>query len=178
MDKTVRYLGTKKVEKLYDIRNISLTGEIDVGDKKVGIYRVNPANIIACDNESKFKIYQAYLTCIRGLPDTIQIVISKERTDMKHQIEYYKNKMLEIESINLKLALKRYIEYLEELTATNKLYKTTHYLVIEDISRADFQDILDIFENLKEFGVTVKKVSSKEEVLQILKEITTMEKKL
>ena len=169
MNKIIAKLNMKNIQELYNIQSITESGQINLKDKKIIIYRIDPANIIACDNETKHKIYQAYLTCIRGLPDAFQIVISKDNIDFTNQIIECKKRMQLIENEKLKIAIQKYVEYLNELSMINKLYKTSHYLIVENMNNNEVSEIINIFSNLEEFGVKISQVKSKEQVENILK---------
>lgn len=162
-------LITNDISKLYNLIDITDKGIIKVNNKELCIYKIMPANIVASDDNTKYKIYQAYLTCIRGLPDTFQVVIEKEKASFNSQINQYKKRILEVENYGLKIALKKYVEYLEELERANNLYTTKHYLVVENINRKDMEEIYNLFSNLKEFGVGISQVNVKEEVEFVLK---------
>lgn len=162
-------LISSDISKLYKIIDVSDEGVIKVNNKTICIYKIQPANIVAADENTKYKIYQAYLSCIRGLPNTFQIIIQKEKTSFKNQIEQYKKRMLEVENFGLKQALKKYVEYLQELENANNLYTTKHYLVVENINKKDMEEIYNLFLNLKEFGVVISMIKSKKEVEFVLR---------
>lgn len=165
----------KNIEDLYNIKQITTEGKISIKDKILSIYQIEPANIIACDEETKLKIYQAYISCIRGLPDTYQIMVSKQKIDFKDQINMYKERLKYIENDGLKIALKKYIEYLEEISHINKLYKTNHYLIVENLNNSESNEIVNIFSNLKEFGVRINRIKSKEKIENLLRRLITKE---
>ena len=169
MNKITAKLNIRNIQELYNIHSITDGGQINLKDKYVIIYKIDPANIIACDEETKQKIYQAYLTCIRGLPDTFQIIISKDNANFDEQIKECEKRMKEIENERLKFAIQKYIEYLREISGINKLYKTNHYLMVENIKKDEKDEINHIFSNLEEFGVRISQVKSKEQVENILR---------
>jgi len=169
MNKIINKINMRNIQDLYGIKSITENGQINLNDKYVSIYKIDPASIIACDEETKHKIYQAYTTCIRGLPDTTQIIISREKADFDEQIQMYKIRMKEIENEKLKFAIQKYIEYLEQISNANKLYKTRHYLVVENMKTNEAYDIINMFSNLQEFGIRVSQVKSKEQVENILR---------
>ena len=92
MNKITANLKIKSIQDLYNIQSVTENGQINLKDKYVIIYKIDPANIIACDEETKHKIYQAYLTCIRGLPDKFQILISKSTAIHRFPRDRHKNK--------------------------------------------------------------------------------------
>lgn len=169
MNKIIARLNIKNIQDLYNIEFITDTGQIKLKDKYVIIYKIDPANIIACDEETKHKIYQAYLTCIRGLPDAFQIILSKDRVNLDKQIKECEMRIKEINNERLKFAIHKYIEYLREISGTNKLYKATHYLVVENLKTDDANTINSLFSNLEEFGLRISQVKSKEQVENILR---------
>lgn len=169
MNKITTRLNIKNIQELYNIQSITESGQINLKDKHVIIYKIDPANIIACDEEIKHKIYQAYLACIRGLPDVFQIVISKDNSNFDEQIDGYKIRIKEISNDRLRLAIEKYIEYLKEIESLNKLYKTNHYLIVENTQKDMQDEITNIFSNLQEFGIRIRQIKSKEQVENILK---------
>lgn len=175
MNKIIDRINIRNVQDLYDIKNVTETGQIVLKDKQVAIYKVDPANIVACDEETKYKIYQAYITCIRSLPDTIQVIASRERADFNEQIEVYKKRIKEIENEKLKLAIQKYIDYLEEISNVNKLYKISHYLIIENMKKDELEEITNVFSNMQEFGVKVRQINSKEQAKNILRKFIIKE---
>ena len=175
MNKLISKINIRNIQDLYDIKFITENGQIKLKDKFVVIYKIDPANIVACDEETKHKIYQAYTTCIRGLPDTFQIMISKEKADFDVQIQTYKKRLKEIENGKLKLAIQKYIEYLEEISNINTLYKTSHYLIVENMKNDETSEIINIFSNLEEFGVRIRQIKSYEQAKNILRKFVIKE---
>lgn len=169
MNKIIRKINIRNIQDLYDIQSITEDGKINLKDKYVVIYKIDPANIIACDEETKHKIYQAYTSCIRSLPDTIQIMVSREKSNFDEQIQSYKKRLKEIENEKLKFAIQKYIDYLQEVSNVNKLYKTNHYLVVENMKSTEIEDIINIFSNLQEFGVRITPIKSKEQAKAVLR---------
>ena len=169
MNKIINKINVRNIQDLYDIQSITENGQINLKNKYVVIYKIDPANIIACDEETKYKIYQAYITCIRGLPDTFQIIVSKDKADFEEQIQVYRKRLKEIENEKLKIAIKKYIEYLQEISNISNLYKTSHYLVVENMNTDEAGEIVNMFSNLEEFGVKISQVKSKEQASNILK---------
>ncbi len=169
MNKITTRLNIKNIQEMYDIQAITDNGQINLKDRSIIVYKIDPANIVACDEETKQKIYQAYLTCIRGLPDAFQVIISKDSVDFASQIEEYKRRINEIENEKLKLAIQRYIQYLDDISNEKKLYRTNHYLIVENMKRDEACGITNIFSNLEEFGVRISRVTSKGQLEKILK---------
>lgn len=169
MNKIINKINIRNIQDLYDIQSITDNGQINLKDKCVVIYKIDPANIVACDEETKYKIYQAYITCIRGLPDVFQVIVSRDRADFEEQIQIYRKRLKEMENEKLKFAIQKYIEYLEEISNVNKLYKTSHYLVVENMKTDEAEEIINMFSNLEEFGVRISQVKSKEQAQNILR---------
>lgn len=166
MKSILKQARAKNVEKLYNIQDINSNGVVSVQNKKIIIHKVEPANIIACDENVKQKIYQAYVTCIRGMPDVFQIVISNSKETFETQIEYYKKRLLRINNNGLKQALTRYINSLEKLSKQSEFNKTTHYLIVEE----NFEtEVTNAFSNLEQLGVVIKRIKSKNEVERVLR---------
>jgi len=169
MNKIATRLNIKNIQDLYNIQYVTESGQIKLKDRHMVIYRIDPANIIACDEEVKHKIYQAYLACIRGLPDTFQIIVSKDNSNFKEQIDEYKIRMKELANDRLRFAIEKYIGYLKEIENLNKLYKTNHYLIVEGTQKDMQNEITNIFSNLQEFGIKISQIKYKEKVENILK---------
>lgn len=169
MKKILSNINIRDIQEIYEIKEVSSTGQIELKTKRIAIYKIDPANIVSCDEETKFKIYQAYLTCIRGLPDYFQVVLTKEKANFKKHIREYEARLDKVQNEGLKQAIKKYIEYLEEVSNINKLYKTSHYLIVENLNKNDLDEIVNIFSNLKEFGVRIEQLKNKEEIEGILR---------
>lgn len=175
MNKIISRINTKNIQDLYSIKGISKDGKIYLKDKFVVIYKIDPANIVTCDEETKHKIYQAYITCIRGLPNAFQIIVSSEKANFENQILEYKKRLNELENERLKLAIKKYIEYLEEISNIKKIYKTTHYLMVENMGIEEGEEIINIFSNLEEFGVKISQIKSYEQAKNVLRKFIIKE---
>lgn len=175
MNKIINSLSMRNIQDLYNIKSVTESGQIVLKDKIVVIYKIDPANIIACDEETKHKIYQAYITCIRSLPDTFQIIISREKTDFTNQIQMYQKRLQQIQNDKLKFAIQKYIEYLEGINGINKLYKSSHYLVVQNLKLDEINEIVNIFSNLEEFGVRISQIKSQEQIKNILKKFIIKE---
>jgi len=169
MNKILNQINMRNIQELYEIKGVGSNGQISTKNKSITVYKIDPANIIACSEEVKIRIYQAYLTCVRGLPKTFQIIISREKASFAKQIKEYKERLLIIENQGLKFALQKYIEYLEQIEGINKLYKTSHFLVVENLDEKDKQEIVNIFSNLREFGVKITRIESQEKITTILR---------
>lgn len=161
--------NVKNIEEIYKIKDIDSKGVIITENSNICIYKIDPANILASDKETKIKIYNAYITCIRGLPDAFQVLISKEKVDFTNQIKEYTERLQKVHTSGLKQALEKYIEYLEEIAEINKLYKTNHYLVVKNLRETEYEDIINIFSNLEEFGLRIMRITAREEINKILR---------
>ena len=165
----LRDINIKDIREMYSIKDIDSKGRIITEKDSVYIYKIDAANIISSDQETKFKIYNAYITCIRGLPDTFQVLISKEKANFNKQIDRYTERLKRMDNPGLRQALEKYIKYLEEIAEINKLYKTNHYLVVKNLQKEDNEEILTIFSNLKEFGIKIKRITCQDEINKILR---------
>jgi len=175
MNKIINKINIRNIQDLYEIKSITSEGKIYLKDKFVVIYKIDPANIVACNEETRHRIYQAYTTCIRGLPDTFQIMISKEKADFLEQVYMYKQRLQDIQNEKLKIAISKYVNYLEEISNISKLYKTNHYLIIENINVDEATEVIKMFSNLEEFGIKISQVKSEEEAKKILKKFVAKE---
>lgn len=161
----------KDVTSVCDVKDITEGGYVLINGDMVGIYKVEPINMVSIDKEIKKKIYDAYISTVRGLPNTFEILVTKRKDSLKPEIEIYKKKLLEVENYGLKIAMKKYIDYLEELESDNEMYRSSHYL----ISRVNegSKDVEHLFSNLKEFGLNVTKITSKKELEEIFRRAIT-----
>lgn len=173
MKSILKQARVKNIERLYNIKKICPNGIITIYNKNIIIYKVEPANIISCDENIKNKIYQAYMTCIRGMPNVFQIVICNSKDNFEQQIKYYKMRLLKINNNGLKQALAKYINHLEKLSKQAIFNKTKHYLIIDECYE---MEVTDTFTNIKQLGVSIERVSSKGEVQKVLREAIIKER--
>lgn len=161
---------TKDVSQICDVKQIIEGGYVLLDGNLVEIYKVEPINMVSFDKETKKRIYDVYISTVRGLPNTFEILITKRKDSLKYEIELYKKKLLEVENYGLKIAMKKYVDYLEQLDENNEMYSETHYL----ISKFDegTRDIEGLFANLKEFGLSITKVTSNKELEAIFRKAT------
>lgn len=160
---------TRDVSSLYNIERIAEDGVIFANKRKISIYKVNPVNIIAWNKEMKNKIISAYIATLRGMPDMFQIVVTKQKSTLKNDIELYKKRLLEVENYGLKMALKNYVEYLQKIENENGIYEIKHYLIVEEKGREETENIHNAFLNMNEFGMEIKRVNRKAEVENVIK---------
>lgn len=85
----------KNIKKLYGIKEITEDGYILLDNKQIGIYKVEPINIINSSDEYKIKIYSTYLSCIKSCSN-IQILIKTEKQSFDKQIEFYAKRLMQI----------------------------------------------------------------------------------
>ena len=154
---------------MYGLEEIKDDGVIVVNKREIAIYKVNPVNIIAWDLETKQKIISSYIATLRGMSDTFQIVVSKEKSTLKQDIEQYKKRLLEVENYGLKIALKKYIEYLQKIENENGIYEVKHYLIVEVKNNELDENIRNTFSNMNEFGIDIRKITRKAEVQNVLR---------
>lgn len=160
---------TKDITSVYGIEKISDDGIVVVNKKEVAIYRVNPVNIIAWDSETKQRIISSYIATLRGMPETFQIVVTKEKSNLKNDIEQYKKRLLEVENYGLKMALKKYVDYLVKLENENGIYEVKHYLIVEPKNNTLNENIKNAFSNMNEFGIDIRKITKRSEVETVLR---------
>lgn len=166
----INKLKVSKIEKILKINKINDNGTIVIDDRKIKIYKVVPVNLINYSQETKKRIYDSYMTVIRGMPSVFQIIICKKTQDFDEDIKYYKQRIKTIEDISLKYAIEKYINYLKELKLRIEFSKTIHYLIVDANS-----DIEEVFKNLEELGIKAHKVKTKLEVEKVLKQILLKE---
>lgn len=160
-------LFAKDVMKISDMQEIVEGGYVLQDGNLIEVYEVKPINLVSADNNLKKKIYDTYVSVVRGFPSNLQILVTKRKDSLKPEIELYKKKILEVENFGLKIAMKKYVEYLEELEGNNEMYNTYHYLIAP--SNEESRGLEELFCNLKEFGLVINKVTGKKELERILK---------
>ncbi len=154
---------------MYNIEKITEDGVILLNKREICIYKVNPVNIIAWDKEMKDRIISSYIATLKGMPDTFQIVVSKQKSTLKNDIEQYKRRLLEVENYGLKMALKKYVEYLQKLENENGIYEIKHYLIVEEKGSNGAENIHTAFANMNGFGLDIRKITRKTEVENVLR---------
>ncbi len=168
----IKILGkfiTRDISSLYNVEKITEDGVIVVNKREICIYKVNPVNIVAWDKEMKDRIISSYIATLKGMPETFQIVVTKQRSTLKNDIEQYKKRLLEVENYGLKMALKKYIEYLQKLETENGIYEIKHYLIVEEKGENGAENIRTAFTNMHGFGLDIKKITRKTEVENVLR---------
>ena len=160
---------TRDVSSLYNIEKITEDGVISVNKREICIYKVNPVNIIAWDKEMKERIISSYIATLKGMPDTFQIVVSQQKSTLRNDIEQYKKRLLEVENYGLKMALKKYIEYLQKIENENGIYEIKHYLIVEETGEKGKENIHNAFVNMNEFGLDIRKITRKSEVENVIR---------
>lgn len=164
----------KNIKALYNIKEITINGTIVTENRKIQIYNVEPINVINSDKEFRMKIYSSYLSCIKNF-NQIQIIIKTERKNFNDQIAFYKNRILQIESLELKKAIRKYIEYLEKQEGIENYLKKV-YIVVNEVNISSMQDINNYINSLSEIGVKVTKISNLQEIRDVLRECILKEK--
>lgn len=157
----------KDVIKISSMQEVVEGGYVLQDGNLVELYEVKPINLASADINFKKKIYDAYVSVVRGFPSNLQILVTKRKDSLKSEIELYKKKILEVENFGLKIAMKKYVEYLEELEETNEMYNTYHYLIVA--ANEENIGLEEVFNNLKEFGLCIKKVTGKKQLERIFK---------
>lgn len=168
----IKILGkfiTRDIQSVYGLEKIKDDGIVVVNKREIAIYKVNPANIIAWDKETKQRLISSYIATLRGMPNIFQIVVSKEKSSLKQDIEQYKRRLLEVENYGLKMALKKYVEYLQKIESENGIYEVNHYLIVEAKNNELDENIRNAFSNMNEFGMDIRKITRKSEVENVLR---------
>lgn len=160
-------LRFKNIKTLYGIKSIENDGSILVENRKVIIYNVEPINIINTDNEFRLKVFSSYLACIKNFKD-IQIIIKTEKKNFNNQIDFYKNRILQVESIELKKAIRKYIEYLDKQEEIENYLKKI-YIVVNESDTPSTNEMENLSNTLYEIGVKVKKINDVDEIREILR---------
>ena len=158
----------KNIKKLYGIKDITEDGYILLDNKQIGIYKVEPINIINSSDEYKIKIYSTYLSCIKSCNNT-QILIKTEKQRFDEQIEFYEKRLMQIECEELINAIKKYIEYLEKQNLIES-YTKQIYIIVDNKNNLVEQEIKNFEQSLLNIGVRMKRINKIADILVILKE--------
>ena len=158
----------KNIKKLYGIKDITEDGYILLDNKQIGIYKVEPINIINSSDEYKIKIYSTYLSCIKSC-NNIQILIKTEKQSFDKQIEFYAKRLMQIECEELKNAIKKYIEYLEKQNQIES-YTKQIFIIVDNKNNLVEQEIKNFEQSLLNIGVRMKRINKIADILVILKE--------
>lgn len=164
----------KNIKKLYNIQKITEEGYIFIGNKSISIYRVEPINIINSDDEYKLKIYSTYLACVKNFTN-IQIIVKTEKQNFNSQIQFYNKKIEQLESEELKKAIKKYVEYLKEQNTLDN-YSRQIFVITDNSNSLVNNEMMSFEQNLLNIGIRMNKVKDLEEIKQILKESISREK--
>ena len=105
----------KDISKLFKHIHISKNCEIYCNNVRSIIYQIFPINIIDVNEEYKEKIYNAYYTFIKAMPDNVQIISIKDTIDFSKAIQKVRRRLNVVNSETLRFAIVKYIEKLKEI---------------------------------------------------------------
>ena len=157
----------KDISKLFKHIHISNSCEIYCNNVRSIIYQILPINIIDVNEEYKEKIYNSYYRFIKAMPDNVQIISIKDTIDFSKAIQKVRCRLNVVNSEALKVAIRKYIEKLEEIAKLNTQTVLKFYIVLP----ADIQDyqINIMFENLLNNGMQIKKITDIQEIRKVMR---------
>lgn len=164
----------RNIKNIYNIKEITEKGKIITSNQIITMYRIQPINIMNVTDEYKNKIYCNYISWIKSI-DNVQIIINTKESSFTDQIKVYNERIKSISSLELKSAIKRYIEYLEQQYSEKINYTKEIYIIVSNNFQND-NDISTFINGLNNIGLTIEEITKKERVNKILKELVLKEK--
>jgi len=163
----VKKILIKDISKICNLDEIREDGKVILSGELYEIYEVFPINIMTDEPNNIREIYDIYVSRLRNAASDIKIYITKRPESFNPEIELYKKRLLEVEEPGLKLAIAKYIEYLESLDKNRDVYSARNYIITkEDEGSKDFESLLG---ELKQFGLAIERVTSKEVLEEVFK---------
>lgn len=163
----VKKILTQDISKMCEVHQIRADGKVVLSGEVYEIYEVFPINIMTDELTNGKEIFDIYVSRLRNVSNNIKIYITKRPESFNEEIALYKSKLLEVEEEGLKLAICRYIEYLEGIDKSRDVYSTCYYIITKvDEESKDFQTLLS---ELKQFGLIVQRVTSKGVLEEVFK---------
>lgn len=164
----MKYLFLNKdISKIYEDIYISRNGEVFCNNLRSVIYQIIPISVIDINEDYRDKIYNAYYSCIKAMPENIQIISLRDNLDFSPAILRAKDRIKLVQSEVLKLAISKYIEKLQEISQDNSQTVLKHYVILPS-NIQDYQVGL-MYENLINHGMRVKKVTNIGEIKNIMR---------
>lgn len=164
----------KNIKNMYNIKEITEKGKIIANNQIVTMYRIQPINIMNVTDEYKTKIYFNYISWVKNI-DNVQIIINTKESSISNQIKKYNERIKSINSLELKNAIKKYIEYLEQ-QCSEKINYTKEIYVIVSNKFENKNETSTFIKGLNNIGLTIEELTEKERVNKILKELALKEK--
>jgi len=164
----MKYLFLNRdISKLYKDIYVSRNAEICCNNTRSVIYQIMPISIIDINEDYRDKIYNAYYSCIKAMPDNIQVISLQDNMDFTTAIVKAKERINVVQSEALRIAINKYIEKLQEISLDNNL-NILKYYVIFPINVQEHQINL-MCENLVNHGMRIKRVTNISEINKILR---------
>lgn len=154
----------KNISTIYKDMNITSNGEIVQGNYKFSIYEIIPVNIIEKNEDIKRKIYNIYYSCVKGMPNEVKILVTKEKLDVSQNILALQKRAAKISSPRLKDAIILYADNLKEVLSQNTVTLNKYYIVVHSA-----ENVEEKFHRLEEVGIGIKKVTNEYEVHKIFR---------
>lgn len=167
-------INIRNIKNMYNIKKITEKGRIITNNQIVAIYRIQPINIMNVTDEYKSKIYSNYISWIKNI-DNIQIIINTKESSFSNQIKKYNERIKSINSLELKNAIKKYIEYLEQQCSEKINYTKEIYIIVSNKFENEHETSI-LINGLNNIGLTIEEITEKERVNKILKEFALKEK--
>jgi len=147
----MKYLFLNKdISKLYRDIYISRNGEVFCNNLRSVIYQIMPISVIDINDDYRDKIYNAYYSCIKAMPENIQIISLRDNLDFSSVILKAKDRINLVKSEVLK-----------------------HYVILPS-NIQDYQVGL-MYENLINHGMRIRKVTNVGEIKNIMRKCVKKE---
>ena len=156
------------IKKLYNLKGIT-NNLLCMEDGCITIYEIGELCLLEHDINIQENIHSAYKACIRGIAVDYQILTRTDKIDMQEYIDEVSKKQIELLSMELKYASRRYIEYIRNLWKSKQIYITKYYLIVKDVSEEEDSKIKTAFKNMEDFGLEIIKVQDRVKINEILK---------
>lgn len=157
----------KDISKLYKDIYITQAGEILCNNLRSCIYQITPICVIDKNSDYVENIYNAYYSCVKSMPDNIQIISLKDNMDFSEVIDNAKKRITQVQSHELKNAISMYIQKLQDITKDNTKTVLRYYIIIP--SNTDDYQLNLMYSKLEQYGLRTKKITNLKEVKNIMR---------
>lgn len=168
----MKILFNKGISSLYG--NITVkNGFIENQGKKIYVFSLTPLNMLTDNPDYLYQIYNAYITCIRNINCNYKIIRLNNISDIKSNIEFYKNRMENVENDGLKKAIFNYLLQLEKLTNEDD-YITSKYYVLAELSEST-SEFEEYFKPLTVYGFNIRNIQDYHTIKKIISSLLLRE---
>lgn len=145
------------IRELYEIDGV-VKGSMFSKERKISAFEIGEICLLQQDKDIENVIKNAYMACIRGINVDYQILVKTSRIDMGDYINEVSKKQIKILNDELKMASKRYIEYLKNIWKEKEIYITKYYFLASNLSEKEELEIEGAFKNMKDLGISINKI--------------------